>query len=177
MTTYRCRTTLNNQIGAILSFPCDFNKNMKAIFSLLWRHSEVARHRTTKQVLFLKFLYHFTPISLLLKQKYEIDIFMIMPSKRRRATSHDIARQNKFDFWISRVSLPPKRYFLSRNKGFTFQRKWGHSDVAGQNKADFRFQRPKLPLIPDFQRNRRNFIFLDIFFLLGHKLGQRPGKG
>ena len=49
-------------------------------------------------------------------------------------------------------------------------------DVAGQNKADFRFQRPKLPLIPDFQRNRRNFIF-GTFFPPGTQTGTKTGKG
>ena len=49
-------------------------------------------------------------------------------------------------------------------------------DVAGQNKADFRFQRPKLPLIPDFQRNCRNFNF-GTFFPPGTQTGTKTGKG
>ena len=48
--------------------------------------------------------------------------------------------------------------------------------VAGQNKADFRFQRPKLLFIPDFQRNRRNFI-LGTFFPPGTQTGTKTGKG
>ena len=101
---------------------------------------------------------------------------MIMPSQRRRATSHDKIN-SIFEFIVSHY--PQNGTFCPEIRDSLFNENdviATSCDVAGQNKADFRFQRPKLPLIPDFQRNRRNFIF-GTFFPPGTQTGTKTGKG
>ena len=83
-------------------------------------------------------------------------------------TSHDKIN-SIFEFLVSHY--PQNGTFCPEIRDSLF-----NDDDAGQNKADFRFQRPKLPLIPDFQRNRRNFIF-GTFFPPGTQTGTKTGKG